>query len=113
MHEKVSTKKEKGEKRQVGETMRTSLAMFNEGMTIEEIAKSRNLGASTIATHLAKYIALGELDINKFVSKEKREKAMKIIEESDEIGSVFQMLGGIMPQTEITIFMAWLRSGKK
>ncbi len=112
MFEKDITKGKK-DKKPVGETMRISLAMYSQGMTIEEIATSRNLGATTIATHLAKYITKGELDINKFVPKEKREKAIKAMENSAELGSIFQMLGGIMTNTEITLFMAWLRSGKK
>lgn len=112
MHEKISTKKEKKEKKPVGETMRISLSMYLQKMTIEEIAASRNLGVSTIATHLAKYISTGELDINNFVSKEKRERATKIMEESAEIGSVFQMLGSLMTQREITLYMAWLRRGR-
>jgi len=105
--------KEKKDKKLVGETMRTSFSMYNQGMSIEEIATSRNLGTSTIASHLAKYIGTGELDINTFVSKEKRDKALKVMEQSAEIGSVYQMLGGIMNQIEIAIFMTWLRSGKK
>lgn len=112
MHEKISTKKEKKEKKPVGETMRISLSMYLQKMSIEEIAASRNLGVSTIATHLAKYISTGELDINNFVSKEKRERATKIMEESAEIGSVFQMLGSLMTQPEITLYMAWLRRGR-
>ena len=114
MHEKEKEKeKEKKEKKPVGETMRTSLSMYNQGMSIEEIASSRNLGISTIASHLGKYIGTGELDINNFVTKEKRDKAVKVMENTAEIGSVYQMLGGIMTQPEISIFMAWLRSGKK
>jgi hypothetical protein len=112
MNEKEK-RKEKKEKKPVGETMRISLAMHNEKMSIEEIATSRNLGVSTIASHLAKYISAGELDINTFVPKEKRDKATKLMEESAEIGSVFQMLGSLMTQPEITMYMAWLRSGKK
>jgi cell fate (sporulation/competence/biofilm development) regulator YmcA (YheA/YmcA/DUF963 family) len=112
MHEKEKGK-EKKEKKPVGETMRTSLSMYNQGMSIEDIATSRNLGVSTIATHLGKYIGTGELDINNFVTKEKRDKAVKVMENTAEIGSVYQMLGGIMTQPEISIFMAWLRSGRK
>ncbi|MFZ4726353.1 MAG: HRDC domain-containing protein, partial [Paludibacter sp.] len=112
MHEKEKAK-EKKEKKPVGETMRMSLAMYEEGRTIEEIATSRNLGTSTIASHLAKYITSGELDINKFVSKEKRDKALKTIDESSEIGSLFLMLKDVLNPIEITLFSAWLRGGKK
>jgi hypothetical protein len=112
MHEKEKAK-EKKEKKPVGETMRKSLSMYEEGKTIEEIATSRNLGTSTIASHLAKYITSGELDVNKFVSKEKREKALKTIDQSTEIGSLFLMLKDVLNPIEITLFSAWLRGGKK
>lgn len=107
--EKTKTKKEK---KPVGETMRMSLTLFNEGMSISEIAKSRNLGIGTIATHLARYVADGTLDINPFLTDEQRKKGMLLLEESAEVGSIFQLLGKIMTQVEITLFMAWLRAGK-
>ena len=114
MHEKAKEKeKEKKEKKPAGETMRTSYSMYKQGMSVDEIATSRNLSPGTIASHLGKFISTGELDIDTFVSKAKREKASKLMEETAEIGSVYQMLGGIMTQPEITFFMAWLRSGKK
>ena len=118
MQEKSSIKKEKekkepGEKKAVGETMRTSLLLYKEGMTIEEIANSRNLGSTTIAGHLGKFITSGELDINLFLSKDQRTKAMKTIDESAEIGSMFQMLKNVLNPIEITLFNAWLRSEKK
>lgn len=111
MSEKEKPKAKK-EKKPVGETMRTSLTLFNEGMSIKEIAKSRNLGVSTIGTHLAKYVDDGTLNINRFISDEQRKKALNLLEESAEIGSVFQLLGKIMKQEEISIFMAWLRAGR-
>ena len=79
MHEKSATKKEKkepSEKKAVGETMRTTLTMYQEGKSIEEIATSRNLGNTTIAGHLGKFITSGALDIDLFISKEQRTKAI-------------------------------------
>ena len=112
MHERAKIVKEKKDKKPVGETFRTSLTMYEEGKSIEEIAISRNLGVSTIASHLGKYVGTGELNIYKFVSSEKCEKAIKTIEKSVEIGSVYQMLKEVLNPIEIAIFTAWLKGGK-
>lgn len=113
MHEKKKTVKEKKDKKQVGETFRTTLTMYEEGKTIQEIATSRNLSPSTIASHLGKYVENGELNIYKFVTSEKCEKAIYAIEKSEEIGSVYQMLKEVLDPIEAAIFSAWLRGGKK
>jgi uncharacterized protein YpbB len=113
MHEKGSSKKEKKEKKPVGETFRTSLAMYNEGRSIEEIAMSRNLNHSTIVSHLERYVMSGELDINNFISAEKRETASEMVRKGTETGSIYEMLGTFLNYTEVKMFMAWLRGGKK
>lgn len=105
-------RKEKKEKKPVGETMRISLAMYREGKTIEEIAASRNLNVSTIVGHLERYVVSGELDINDFISPEKREKAAGLVRQGTETGSVYEMLSAFLNYTEVKMFMGWLRSGK-
>jgi len=113
MHEKTTVKRERGEKKPVGETMRTSLALYNQGKTIEEIAFTRNLNQTTIVGHLEKYIISGELDINDFITPEKREKASEMIRKGAETGSIYEMLSAFLNYTEVKMYMAWLRSGKK
>jgi len=113
MNEIQSTKREKKEKKPVGETFRTSLAMYKEGKTIDEIAFSRNLSKNTISGHLEKYIVSGELNIDEFVSPEKRQKAMEMIKNGTETGSIFEMLSSFLDYTEVKMMMAWLRSGRK
>ena len=113
MHEKTTAKKERGEKKQVGETMRTSLAMYNEGKTIDEIAFTRNLNQNTIVGHLERFIISGELEINDFITPDKREKASDLIRKGSETGSIYEMLSSFLNYTEVKMYMAWLRSGKK
>jgi len=113
MHEKLSSKKEKKEKKPVGETFRISLAMYNEGKSIDEIAMTRNLNHSTILGHLERYIISGELDINDFISAEKRQTAAEIVRKGTETGSIYDMLGTFLNYVEVKMFMAWLRGGKK
>ena len=87
--------------------------MYNAGKTIDEIAEERGLAVSTICSHLSSYIATGLLDINNFVSADKREKAMKLMEQAEEIGSVYQTLAEILTTAETSFFLAWMRERKK
>jgi GTPase SAR1 family protein len=48
-----------------------SLAMFEAGKTIEEISQERGYVPSTIGSHLAHFIGLGQLDIHQVMDKEK------------------------------------------
>jgi len=113
MNEKTIVKRERGEKKPVGETMRTSLSMYKQRMSIEEIAVSRNLNQSTIVGHLERFVISGELDINDFISPEKREQASDLIRKGTDTGSIFEMLSSFLNYTEVKMYMAWLRSGKK
>jgi len=113
MHEKATIKKEKTDKKPVGETMRTSLAMYHQGKTIDEISFTRNLNKTTIVSHLEKYIVSGDLDINDFITPDKREKASDLIRKGSDTGSIYEMLSAFLNYTEVKMYMAWLRSGKK
>lgn len=55
----------------------------------------------------------GELSIEEFVSLDKRQKAMELIKNGPETGSIFEMLSSFMDYTEVKMMLAWLRSGKK
>ena len=116
MSEKVETKaekKEKKEKKPAGETFKLTLELYKSGKSIDEIAVERGLASATIASHLARFVDMGILNINTFISEEKRAKAMKLLENSDELGSVYQTLGSILDRTEVTFFLSWMRSQKK
>lgn len=55
-------------------TYKTSLDLFNSGMSIQEIAAHRGLALGTIETHLTHYIASGKLSVFQFLSEEKVEE---------------------------------------
>jgi ATP-dependent DNA helicase RecQ len=67
------TKKPGVARERSSDTKRTSLEMYNNGKTIPEIAAARQLGVTTIETHLSYYITSGELDIDTFVPGDKQE----------------------------------------
>ncbi len=113
MAEKIDTNREKKEKKPKGESNRITLEMYKDGKTIDQIAVERGLAVSTVCTHLSGYINMGLLDINKFISTEKRDKAIKLMEHTDELGSVYQMLSTILDKYEVNFFLSWMRSHKK
>lgn len=90
-----------------------SLELFNSGKSIGEIAQERNLAISTIGTHLAKYVELGELDIEIFLSKEQCRQAEQMLENSEATGSVYQVLKEAFNNVEIMMLLAWIRGKKK
>jgi hypothetical protein len=123
MHEKITAqkgskkakekeKKEKAEKPQ--EEPKTpskeiTLALYQEGKTIEEIASERNLAVSTISSHLAEFIG-NEVDIDEFISEERRKEAQQILDDkTDETVSDYQTLKGKFSQIELAFFWAWKR----
>lgn len=113
MNEIVEKKREKKEKKPKGESNRITLEMYNAGKTIDEIVVERGLAVSTICSHLYSYVVTGLLDFNNFVSADKREKAMKLMEQAEEIGSVYQTLAEILTTAETSFFLAWMRERKK
>jgi len=112
MAEKNDANREKKEKKPKGDSNRITLEMYKDGKTIDEIAAERGLVVSTICTHLSSYINMGLLDINQFVSADKRDKAMKLMEQTNELGSVYQMLSTILDKYEVNFFLSWMRSHK-
>lgn len=64
-------KPERKPKKEKGQTQRLSFEMYQQGKTIEEIARERSLSITTIESHLARYVAAGDLKIEQFVPDEK------------------------------------------
>lgn len=62
-------------------TFLQSLELYQRGMSVQEIAQRRNLKESTIAEHLVQFVLTGELNVLKFVSKEKLQVITNQIEE--------------------------------
>jgi len=66
-YEEVKKKNKKAKKE--SNTYKTTLEYFRDGNTVEEIAERRNLGLTTIISHLAKLYVDGEdIDMSQFVT---------------------------------------------
>lgn len=80
-------KANKKPKRQKGETQRITLELWNEGRTLLEISKERNLVLGTIKSHMGKWIKEGKVSIDKLMDMEKVKTIWKCIEDNPEKSS--------------------------
>ncbi|MFI5171200.1 MAG: helix-turn-helix domain-containing protein [Chitinophagales bacterium] len=80
---------------EVGETYRTTLGLFREGLNIGEIAEKRGLALSTIESHLSRYVATGEINIYDIYSDERINMILQIFDDPsvESINDVRQKLG--------------------
>jgi hypothetical protein len=99
----------KPKKRTKGDSMRESLQMFRAGKSIQDIARERLLGKSTIFSHLIDFISTGEVDVKDLVSPEKLESILKAIDENPDQPSSFykERLGDNYEFSEIRAVMAF------
>lgn len=92
------------------DTKQMSLNAFIDGKTVEEIAMERGLTASTIENHLIHFIGTGELDIHRFVEKDKASQIQAYVEEYKPISTTQtkEALGDDISYNEIRAVMKYL-----
>lgn len=66
-----SASETKSNKPQKGDTYKITLLLFQQGKTIEEIARERNMALSTIEGHLAKLVEYNQLTAEEVIGSEK------------------------------------------
>ena len=81
-------KKKEEKKEPKKETKQVSYEMFCQGMSIEEIAKARDLVTGTIATHLEYYVREGKIKLEQVVPAEKIEKIRRYQQKKENLGVV-------------------------
>ncbi len=117
MHFKKPKKerKERAAKPAISNTMQTTLNMFRDGAGVAEIAEQRGLSPTTIETHLAAFVTSGELDISRFITKEKLEKIVAVIKSTGQAAAtkpIKDILGDDYSYGEIRLALGYyLRSG--
>ena len=106
-----TNKKEGKEKAQKPDTKKESFELYKSGKTIAEIAEIRQLVVGTIESHLAHFIANGELDIHTFLSDEKLKKleAFKPASEANFVGEAKVHFGDEFSYGELRMAGAWLK----
>lgn len=78
-------------------TREISYAMFNEGMSVERIAKERGLAASTILGHLLYYVKTGQVDVARLVSREHIEEVRMYLLDHPKPGSLAEIKEAVSP----------------
>lgn len=104
--------KKKKPKKEVGATYKETLAMALGGMSIEEIAKKRELAASTIEGHFRRLINQGDLPLEMFVDEVLYKQITQAIEElPEESGAkdVKAALGDACSFAQIFVVMVQLK----
>lgn len=101
----------KTEKRS-GTTRDQTLALFEQGLTIKEIAEKRSLTRSTIEGHLAFWVGEGKIAVNRLVAEDKCEQIEKALqlEGGRTFREVKEALGNDVSYGEIKIVQAFLKS---
>ena len=98
-----SPKRERSTGEESDSTQAKSLQLYNEGLSIAEIAKQRNFAVSTIEGHLAQMVKLNKVDVFKLVSREKIDAILAAIEttQSESATALLEHLGSDYTYTEL------------
>ncbi len=93
-------------------TVEVSFDLYEEGLSIEEIAEKRNLSPGTIETHLSKYVESGKIEVQKFVEQEKLENILKVMEvvNTTQLGPIKSKLGDEYTYGDIKFVVAFVKS---
>ena len=106
-------RKEKGEKEPSAkkpDTKTETFRLYQEGKTVAEISRERNLTTQTIEGHLAHFVANGTIKIEDLVSREKIiliEPALEEFKKGSSITPVKEKLPGSVSYGDIRLVLAW------
>jgi len=94
------------------DTKKVSLKLFQQGLSISQIAIERGLAVSTIEGHLAFFILTGELKINRVITDEKRRIIEQKITDLPEksLKDLKEALGDACSYGEIKLVRAYLKN---
>ena len=120
--EKVKVNKEKPKKEKKEElrddtgkklnTSEYSYWLYNQGNTVEQIAEKRGLNQSTIESHLARYVASGDIDVHEFVDVDTLKKVEAYCMEHPEekaLKPIFEHFDAKIPYGVLRMAIAAIR----
>lgn len=90
-------------------TRKISLGLYEQGKSVEEIAKERNLAVGTIVGHLIPYMVEGRINRRNFISVEHEKTLIDYLKKHPEISSTTEVrtaLGDTYSYEEIRLVMA-------
>lgn len=68
-----------------GDSLRTTLLLFNQGISVNDIAKERNLAVSTVQVHLIDLILTGDISLTQILAQEKIDYLLSQIKSNETI----------------------------
>jgi len=94
------------------DTKQISFELFKGGRSILEIAAERNFAASTIEGHLAYYVGLGQLELNRFVEPSRVKTISAYIEKSTtkQITEIRTAIGDSYSYSEIRFVLKYMEA---
>jgi hypothetical protein len=104
----------KTEKKPKVDTKKVSFELFQSGKTVAEVASERELTPTTIESHLAHYVGLGELDVSLFLNEEKLKKITAYFKSTDNksFGAARAQLGDEVGYSDLRMGLSYLESLK-
>ncbi|MGE0077093.1 MAG: helix-turn-helix domain-containing protein [Bacteroidales bacterium] len=98
-------------KKEKVDTKQTSFEMFMAGMSIEMIAKERQMAVTTIEGHIAHYVKTGAIDIQRLVSPHKVEIISNYLLNADNLmlGPAKEAIGNEVSYNEIRMVLSHLQ----
>ncbi len=105
-------RKERAAKPAVNSTMQTTLNMFNDGLSVAEIADQRRLSPITIETHLASFVGNGDIEPTRFVSKPKLDQILATIKSTGQayaLKPIKDLLGDDYTYAEIKVGLEYYK----
>lgn len=94
-----------------GSTYAKTLALFQQGCSIQEIAAARKLGESTVSGHLARYVAEGVVPLEKLIEPEGIRVVSDFVKAHPDapLGFVQHSLGGVYDYGQIRAVIGHLQ----
>ena len=95
------------------DTYKTTWALYNQGLTVDEIAEKRNIQSTTVYSHLAKLITDGyDIDIYNLVNSTEIDYLKKAVNElgmQDKLKPYFEFLKGEVEYGKIRLILSYLK----
>jgi hypothetical protein len=103
-----STKEEKGN------TKKITLEFYQQGMSVIDIAKQRNITTGTVETHLSEFVATGEVNVFDFLSPSELDEIRKAVEKTGDkeatISIVKSYLGEAISYAQVRMGLSYLKT---
>lgn len=100
----------KAKRSKTSDTNKASLELYQQGLSVQEIAKERGLSPITIEGHLTAFIQTGELDVSTFVVANKIPAIQNAVESYgvERLAPLKEVLGDAYSYGEIKAVIAWM-----